>query len=121
MQIRVYNCIKITFRKGMGNPTSTNSNCEFSRDDVLSMSLVKWVCNIFTPSFVFKSHLFVKSIVFVSFSILLVVIIILSELRILQIVDVDSRFFPKNIGFPNILLINVDFPLHVSPEIAQLN
>lgn len=65
--------------------------------------------------------MFVKSIVFVSFSELQVVTLIRSEFRILQIVEVDSRFFPKKTDFPNNLLISVDFPEHVSPEITHIN
>lgn len=39
----------------------------------------------------------------------------LSEFRILHIVEVDSVTLPLKICFPNILLINVDFPALVSP------
>lgn len=105
----------------MGNPTSINWNSEHFPDGEMSINSVKWVFRICKPSLVFKSHLFVKSIVFVFFSELQVVTLIRSEFRILQIVEVDSRFFPIKTDFPNNLLISVDFPEHVSPEITHIN
>lgn len=109
----------MTLRKGIGNPTSTLCNSKHSFDVVLSVSFVICSLRILTPSLVFKSHLCVKSISSVSFLLFSVIILIISELRILHIVSVDSRFLPAKIPISNILFSNVDFPAHVSPEIYK--
>lgn len=83
-------------------------------DDPKSVCSLKKFLSILTPSFVSKSHLSVKSVSSVFPVMVVVTILILSELRI---VEVDSMFRPLNNIFPNNLLISVDFPALVSPEI----
>lgn len=56
----------------------------------------------------------VSSILPVIFS---VMILVRAKFRILHIVDVDSLFLALKIFIPSILLINVDLPALVSPEI----
>lgn len=85
-------------------------------DVVISVTSFKESLSIFSPSLVDKSHTSVKSLSLISPDLLSVMIRILSELRILHIVDVDSRFLPLKILLSNILLINVDFPALVSPK-----
>lgn len=106
-----------TLRKGIGNPTSTNSKSTLLFDKVLSVSSVKCVLSILTPRSLVKSHLSVRSISGSSIcsSLRLVIILTLSKLRILHIVDVDSIVWPIKIFFCRIILISVDFPALVSP------
>lgn len=63
-----------------------------------------------------RSHSPVKSCSSLSPETFSVITLMLSELRILHMVEIDSRSLPLKILFPSILLINVDFPALVSPE-----
>lgn len=87
-----------------------------SIDDVMSVTSFNAPLSTFTPFFVAKSHLFVKSVSLTAPVSLSVMILIPSELRILHTVDDDSRVLPLKILFSSILFINVDFPALVSPE-----
>ena len=104
----------ITFRKGMGNPMSTLRYCLLSSDNVMSVRFFKVPLSVLRPSSVLTSQS-VRSISFFSPDTFSKMIRTLSEFRILHTVEVDSRFLPLKIFFPIILLINVDFPAHVSP------
>lgn len=106
-----------TLRKENGSSISTLRDVTRFVDDTISVSSLKKFLSILTPSFVSRSHLSVKSISSVFPIMVVVTILILSELRSLHIVEVDSLFRPLNNIFPNILLISVDFPALVSPEI----
>lgn len=103
-------------RNGIGNPTSTLRRWMPSIDDVMSVTFFNPSLSTFSPLSVAKSHLFVKSVSLISPELLSVMILILSELRILHIVDDDSRILPLKILFPSILLTSVDFPALVSPK-----
>lgn len=94
----------------MGKPMSTHRM--FSSEDILSKKSLSSV----TPSSVSMSHSPVNSCSSLSPDTFSVVTLILSELRILNTVEVDSRILSLKILFPNILLINVDFPALVSPK-----
>lgn len=106
-----------TLRKGIGNPTSTLWKAFKFPDDSLSVSFCRFFLNIFTPSLVVRSHVFVKSNSTLLPSELTATISILLELCNLHIVEVDSKRLSLNIFFRNILLTNVDFPALVSPGI----
>lgn len=106
-----------TLRKENGSSISTLRDVMLLVDDTMSVSSFKKFLSIFTPSFVSRSHLSVKSVSSVFPVMVVVTILILSELRSLHIVEVDSLFRPLNNIFPNILLISVDFPALVSPKI----
>lgn len=106
-----------TLRKENGSSISTLRDVTLLVDDTMSVSSFKKFLSILTPSFVSRSHLSVKSVSSVFPVMVVVTILILSELRSLHIVEVDSLFRPLNNIFPNILLISVDFPALVSPEI----
>lgn len=71
--------------------------------------------SLFSPFLVPRLHVSVRSCTSFSPDSVSVITIILSEFRILHIVEVDSETWPIKIFFPNILLINVDFPALVSP------
>lgn len=81
----------------------------------LSFFLKKSLSSI-TPSSMSRSHSPVKSCSSLSPETFSVITLMLSELRILHMVEIDSRSLPLKILFPSILLINVDFPALVSPE-----
>lgn len=100
----------------MGKPMSTHRM--FSSEDmhVRSVLFSKKSLSISTPSSVSRSHFPVKSCSSLSPETFSVITLMLSELRILHMVEVDSRILPLKILFPSILLINVDFPALVSPE-----
>lgn len=83
-----------------------------SFEHVISASFFKDARKAFSASF-----FSVKSISSTWPVILSVRILVLAKFRILQIVDVDSLFLPLKILIPSILLINVDLPALVSPEI----
>lgn len=106
-----------TLRKGIGKPTSTLSKASGFSDDSLSVSFCRVFLNIFTPSLVVRSHLFVRSNSTGLPSERFATISILLELCNLHIVEVDSKRLSLNIFFCNILLTNVDFPALVSPGI----
>lgn len=106
-----------TLRKENGSSISTLRYVMLLVDDTMSVSSFKKFLSIFTPSFVFRSQLSVKSVASVCPVMVVVMIRVLSELRSLHIVEVDSLFRPLNNIFPKILLISVDFPALVSPEI----
>lgn len=103
-------------RNGIGNPMSTLRWRMLSIDDVMSVTFFNASLSTFTPLSVAKSHLFVKSVSLTTPVSLSVIILIFSELRILHIVDDDSRVLPLKILFSSILLIKVVFPALVSPK-----
>lgn len=107
-----------TFKKGMGSPISTVWKSTVISGDkyVRSVRSFKKRLNSLTPLLCWMLHVPDKSISWVSFVCFVVIILIWSELRILHIVEVDSKSLPLNNFFPMILLINVDFPELVSPE-----
>lgn len=106
-----------TWRKWMGKPMSTL--LMFSSEDihVRSVFFSRKSLSIATPSSVPRSHSSVKSCTSLSPVVFSVMTLILSELRILHIVEVDSKILPLKMSFPNILLIKVDLPALVSPVI----
>lgn len=110
-----------TSRRGIGNPTSTLLNVKLVFDDVRSVRSFRKSLSILTPSFVSRLHLSVKSVSSFCPFMSVVMTLILSESRSLQIVEVDSLFRPLNNCLPNNLLINVDLPALVSPEICVYN
>lgn len=95
--------------------------CDRVFDDVRSVRSFKKSLSILTPSFVSRLHLSVKSVSSFCPFMSVVMTLILSESRSLQIVEVDSLFRPLNNCLPNNLLINVDLPALVSPEICVYN
>lgn len=97
--------------------TSTLLNVTLFCDVVRSVRSFKKSLSILTPSFVSRLHLSVRSVSSFSPFMSVVLTLILSELRSLQIVEVDSLLRPLNNCFSNNLLISVDFPALVSPEI----
>lgn len=101
----------------MGKPMSTL--LMFSSEDihVRSVLVSRKALSIATPSSVPRSHSSVKSCASFSPVTFSVMTLILSELRILHIVEVDSKILPLKMFFPNILLIKVDLPALVSPVI----
>lgn len=103
-----------TFRKGIGNPMSTLRYCLLSFDNVMSVRFFKVLLSSLIPSSVLTSHSLrsITSFLPDTFS---TMIRTLSEYRILHTVEVVSRVLPLKSLFPNILLINVDFPALVSP------
>lgn len=103
-------------RNGIGNPMSTLRWLMLSVDDVMSVNVFNLSLSFFTPFSVAKSHSFVKTVSSTDPVSLSVIILILSELRILHIVHDDSRVLPLKILFSSILFINVDFPALVSPK-----
>lgn len=90
----------------------------FSSEDIHVRSVLfsKKSLSIFTPSSEERLHSAVKSCSSFSPVTFSVMTLILSELRILHMVEVDSRTLPLKMFFSNILLISVDFPALVSPE-----
>lgn len=109
----------LTLRKGNGSSISTLRFVTLLVDDTMSVRSFKKSLSIFTPSFVSRSHVSVKSVVSVSPVMVVVMILVLSELRSLHTVEVDSLLRPLNNIFPKILFISVDFPALVSPEIRM--
>lgn len=110
-----------TLIKENGSSISTLRYVTLFVEDTMSVSYFKKSLNIFTPSFVSRSHLSVKSFASVCPVMFVVTIRNLSELRSLHIVDVDLLFRHLNKIFPNILFISVDVPAFVSPKnIMQL-
>lgn len=106
----------ITFRNGIGNPTSTYSKLTLPADTDISVSSVNTSRSISTPDSSLISHFPGRSMLTIDPSLHLVSIFTASRLRILHIVDVDSTVWPLKIFFRSILLINVDFPALVSPR-----
>lgn len=84
--------------------------------DVISVRVCIVFLRTFTPFSVVKSHLSVKSVSVTAPVSHSVMSFILSELRILHIVEDDGRVRHLKIFFSSILLINVDFPENVSPK-----
>ena len=103
-----------TVSSGMGSPISTQLFILLSDWAVTSVSSFNICLISFSPSSVSGSQS--SSVKDVSPEILSAIILIVLEFRSLQIVDVDSLFLTLKIFFPKIVLINVDFPELVSPE-----
>ena len=99
----------------MGNPMSTLLKYLLLCVDVMSVSFFNSSFKFFSPFSVSGLHFSVKSTTSVSAEMCSTIIRTLSELRILQIVAVDSWFLALNIFFPKILLIRVVLPELVSP------
>lgn len=107
----------ITFRKGIGNPTSTHLMSKISFDTLMSVSCFKTSLSFFLPSSV--SGLYFNGMSRTTFGFpdaYSTMIFTFSEFLNLHIVAVDSNILPLKIFFPIILFINVDFPELVSPE-----
>lgn len=95
---------------------STLRKCLLSGDWVKSVNCLYSFLKSVTPSFVSRSQRSVRSISVFFPEECSAMILILSEFRILHIVDVDSSFFSGKIFFPKIVLSKVVLPELVSPK-----
>lgn len=110
----------ITFRNGMGSPTSTHRYVMLSANSIsVSFSNIPLIC--FNPSCVSKSQFSVSSIFLIAPFILSVSICTLSRFRTLTIVAVFSRSHVFKILFSRIKFISVVFPELVSPKKKKLS